>query len=44
MGAAIAGMNENERDGIRAQVETVAEWVRASRAALGIVAADATIQ
>lgn len=44
MGAAIAGMNERERDGIRAQVETVAEWVRASRAALGIVAADATIQ
>ena len=44
MGAAIAGMSENERDGIRAQVETVAEWVRASRAALGIVAADATIQ
>ena len=44
MGAAIAGMSESERDGIRAQVETVAEWVRASRAALGIVAADATIQ
>jgi len=44
MGAAIAGMNERERDGIQAQVETVAEWVRASRAALGIVAADATIQ
>ena len=43
MGAAIAGMSENERDGIRAQVETVAEWVRASRAALGTVVAEASI-
>ena len=43
MGAAIAGMNERERDGIRAQVETVAEWVRASRAALGTVVAEASI-
>ena len=29
--------------GIRAQVETVAEWVRASRAALGTVVAEASI-
>ena len=43
MGAAIAGMSESERDGIRAQVETVAEWVRASRAALGTVVAEASI-
>ena len=40
----MAGMSESERAGIRAQVETVGEWVRASLAALGIVAADATIQ
>ena len=44
MGQILAGMSESERAGIRAQVETVAEWVRASRGALGIVAADATIQ
>ena len=44
MGQILAGMSEDERAGIRAQVETVAEWVRASRGALGIVAADATIQ
>lgn len=43
MGQAIAGMSESERDGIRAQVETVAEWVRASRAALGTVVAEATV-
>ncbi len=44
MGQAIAGMSESERDGIRAQVETVAEWVRASRAALGTIQAEASIQ
>ena len=43
MGQAISGMSESERDGIRAQVETVAEWVRASRAALGTVVAEASI-
>ena len=44
MGRLISGMSEDEREQIRAQVETVAEWVRASRGALGIVTADASIQ
>ena len=43
MGNLIAGMSESEREAVRAQVETVAEWVRASRAALGTVMAEASI-
>lgn len=43
MGREISGMSEKDRAGIRAQVETVAEWVRSSRAALGAVVAEATV-
>ena len=44
MGPALAGMEESEREMIRAQVDTVAEWVRASRTALEAIAADASIE
>ena len=40
----MAGMSEGERAGIRAQVETVAEWVRASMAALDAIPADGYAQ
>ena len=43
MGAEISAMSEREKDAIRAQVDTVAEWVRMSRAALGAVVAEASI-
>lgn len=43
MGPALAGMEESEREMIRAQVDTVAEWVRASRTALEAIAADGCI-
>lgn len=44
MGPALAGMEESEREMIRAQVDTVAEWVRASRTALESIQADASIE
>ena len=44
MGPALAGMAESEREQIRAQVDTVAEWVRASRTALEAISADASIE
>jgi len=44
MGPALAGMEESEREMIRAQVDTVAEWVRASRTALEAISADASIE
>lgn len=44
MGPALAGMDAGERDAIRAQVDTVAEWVRASRTALDAIRADARIE
>lgn len=44
MGGIISGMGEPDREMIRAQVDTVAEWVRSARAALGIVTADGSIQ
>ena len=40
----MAGMSESERAGIRAQVETVGEWVRASLAALDAIPADGCAQ
>ena len=40
----MAGMSESERAGIRAQVETVGEWVRASLAALDAIPADGFAQ
>ena len=43
MGPALAGMEESEREMIRAQVDTVAEWVRASRTALEAITADGCI-
>lgn len=44
MGNLIAGMSAEEREQIRVQVETVAEWVRSARTAMGTVVADATIR
>lgn len=43
MGPALAGIAESEREMIRAQVDTVAEWVRASRTALEAISADGSI-
>ena len=40
----MAGMSESERAGIRAQVETVGGWVRASLAALDAIPADGFAQ
>lgn len=44
MGQLLAGLTESERESLRAQVETVARWVRDARAALGTVAAEASIR
>lgn len=44
MGSALAGLSEKEREAIRAHVETVAKWVADARAALGVVAADGSVE
>ena len=44
MGAVIARMDEEERELLRAHVETMAAWVTDARAALGTVSADGSVQ
>lgn len=43
MGNLVSGMTEKEREQIRAQIETIAQWVNGSRKALGMVMAEGRV-